>query len=343
VSDDLTPELAGGEIQELPALLKSAALREHVKDFNLLDSTHFGQAVSNEAAAGWVKHPASPVLGGALGTCFDVTVLKETGLYRMWFSWRPRESVALVESRDGVTWSQPVIVLGPTDKTGWEGRINRPVVLKRKDTYHMWYTGQSREKSWIGYATSVDGRGWQRMSAKPVLSPEAPWEKVAVMCPHVLWDEESKRFRMWYSGGEQYEPDAIGYATSHDGRHWEKLPSNPVFESDPRKKWEQNKVTACQIVRHADWHLMFYIGFEHKDLARIGLARSRDGITGWKRHPANPIISPTPGAWDAKSCYKPFALFEKQNDRWLLWYNGRSEGEMIGLAIHDGEDLGFAE
>ena len=161
------------------------------------------------------------------------------------------------------------------------------------------------------------------------------------MCPHVEWNHEKKLFRMWYSGGEQYEPDAIGYATSKDGINWEKFPSNPIFKADPKKKWEQNKVTACQIVRNGGWHLMFYIGFEHKHLARIGLARSRDGITGWERHPANPIISPTPGAWDGESCYKPFAVFERQNNRWLLWYNGRSKGEMIGLAIHHSEDLGF--
>ena len=29
------------------------------------------------------------------------------------------------------------------------------------------------------------------------------------MCPHVEWDGEKKQFRMWYSGGDNYEPDAI--------------------------------------------------------------------------------------------------------------------------------------
>ena len=37
---------------------------------------------------------------------------------------------------------------------------------------------------------------------------------------------------------------------------------------------------------------MFYIGFRDQDHAQIGLARSKDGITGWQRHPANPIIRP---------------------------------------------------
>jgi hypothetical protein len=80
------------------------------------------------ASAGWRKYEGNPVLGGSLGTCFDVTLLQEKDLYRMWFSWRPKDSVALTESRDGVRWSEPQIVLGPN--RGRLGRpINRPAVV----------------------------------------------------------------------------------------------------------------------------------------------------------------------------------------------------------------------
>jgi sucrose-6-phosphate hydrolase SacC (GH32 family) len=213
-------------------------------------------------------------------------------------------------------------------------------VLRRGDMYHLWYTGQARGRSWIGYATSPDGKTWDHKSDRPVLASERPWEKVAVMCPHVLWDEGSKVYRMWYSAGEQYEPNAIGYATSHDGLTWTKHPDNPVFHPDRNADWEKHKVTACQVIRHGDWHLMFYIGFQDEQHARIGLARSRDGITGWKRHPSNPILRPDRGQWDHDACYKPFAILDQ--GRWLLWYNGRRGGvEQIGLAVHEGEDLGF--
>jgi predicted GH43/DUF377 family glycosyl hydrolase len=258
----------------------------------------------------------------------------------MWFSWRPKRSIALVESPDGIAWGAPTIVLGPRKASGWEDDVNRPVVLKNGGRYQMWYTGQAKGKSWIGYATSQDGKTWERAGDRPVLSPERPWEKVAVMCPHVLYDERAKVYRMWYSGGEQYEPNAIGYATSKDGRTWERHPDNPVFRPAPKNAWEKDRVTACQVVRRGDWHLMFYIGFRDRDHAQIGLARSRDGITGWQRHTANPILRPGKGQWDADAVYKPYALFDGK--RWLLWYNGRRGGvEQIGLAFHDGEDLGF--
>jgi hypothetical protein len=51
-----------------------------------------------QTAAGWVKSEKSPVLGGSLGTCFDIAVLREDGRYRMWFSWRPKKSIALTVS-----------------------------------------------------------------------------------------------------------------------------------------------------------------------------------------------------------------------------------------------------
>jgi predicted GH43/DUF377 family glycosyl hydrolase len=280
------------------------------------------------------------VLGGDLGTCFDISVLKEGDRYRMWFSWRRKKSIALVESKDGIQWNNPLVVLGPNDKTEWENDLNRPVVLKNGSRYQMWYTGQARGKSWIGYATSRDGKKWQRRSGKPVLSPEKPWEKVAVMCPHVLYDKEGKLYRMWYSGGEQGEHNAIGYATSPDGMKWTKHKDNPVFRPDPKNAWEKDRVTGCQVIRQGGWHLMFYIGFRDESHAQIGLARSRDGITGWQRHPANPVIRPGKDKWDHDAVYKPYALFDGR--RWLLWYNGRKAGvEQIGVAMHQGEDLGF--
>jgi Glycosyl hydrolases family 32 N-terminal domain len=295
-------------------------------------------------SAGWHKYSSNPVLGGELGTCFDISVLKKGNEYLMWFSWRPKQSIALVKSNDGVHWTDPVIVLGPNRKSGWEDGVNRPVVIERSDGYHMWYTGQAHHQSWIGYATSKDGIHWERMSPKPVLSPAAPWEKVAVMCPDVIWDGSVNVYRMWYSGGDNYEPDTIGYATSPDGLHWTRFAENPIFRPDENNQWEQQRVTACQVVHIGNWYYMFYIGFRDINHAQIGLARSRDGISNWQRLPGNPIIRAglSNHAWDHDACYKPYAVWDGSRKRWLLWYNGRNgHFEQIGLAIHYGKNLGF--
>jgi predicted GH43/DUF377 family glycosyl hydrolase len=276
-------------------------------------------------------------------------MLVEDSRYLMIFSWRPKKSIALSESADGIQWSAPVIILGPRpSEQGWENDLNRPAVVKKDSVYHMWYTGQLPGKlpravdgrSWIFYASSRDCIHWERTSLEPVIYAEEPWEKVAVMCPHVIWDKQAELFKMWYSGGEQYEPNAIGYATSPDGLHWTKYPANPIFFADPSHAWEQHKVAGCQVVHKDGWYLMFYIGYWDEDTAQIGLARSRDGISGWERHPANPIIAPSENQWDGDACYKPFAVFDGKC--WRLWYNGRNSAlEQIGLVVHEGENLGF--
>jgi predicted GH43/DUF377 family glycosyl hydrolase len=253
---------------------------------------------------------------------------------------RPKKSIALVESKDGRHWGDPEIVLKPNDKTRWEDDINRPVVIRDGDGYRMWYTGQARGRSWIGLASSADGRTRERASDRPVLSADAPWEKVAVMCPHVIHDGAANLYRMWYSAGEQGEPDAIGYASSADGKTWAKHAGNPVFKPDPASAWEKDRVTGCQVVPQAEGFLMFYIGFRDVEHAQIGVARSKDGVSGWRRHPANPIIRPGSGRWDHDAVYKPYAIYD--GGQWLLWYNGHRGGaEQIGLALHQGEDPGF--
>lgn len=297
------------------------------------------QAAEN-CRGGWKKLPGSPVLGGDLGTCFDISVVEQEGVYKMYFSWRPVQCIAMAESRDGIHWSEPVKVLLPrATAQGWEDDLNRPGVLYKDGIYHMWYTGQYKPgkpdgTSHIFYAVSTDGIHFSRKTVEPVLCPELLWEKDAVMCPHVIWEGDT--YKMWYSGGEQYEPNALGYAESTDGLHWIKHPDNPIFQADPASAWEQHKVTACQVIRQENGYTMLYIGFFNEDYAQIGLAHSDDGIHKWRRYPQNPIIAPTPGSWDADACYKPFAL--PKNNGWILWYNGRRGGmEQIGAAYKAGD------
>ena len=296
--------------------------------------------------AGWEKFEGNPVLGGSYGVCFDISVLETDGGYHMYFSWRTRKSIAVTDSRDGFSWSEPEICLAPRPTPqGWENDLNRPAVVYRKGIYHMWYTGQFHSgdrggTSHIFYAVSEDGIHFQRKQDEPVLWPEEPWEKSSLMCPDVMWDEEEQLYKMWYSGGEKYEPNAIGYAVSKDGIHWEKRAGNPVFQADPENPWEQHKAAGCHVIKLDGEYLMFYIGYQNEDYAQIGLAKSKDGVSGWMRHPENPIIAPDPGAWDGEACYKPYAIYD--GNRWMLWYNGRKgHVEQIGVAVHEGWELGF--
>jgi beta-1,2-mannobiose phosphorylase / 1,2-beta-oligomannan phosphorylase len=140
---------------------------------------------------------------------------------------------------------------------------------------------------------------------------------------------------MWYSAGEQYEPDAIGYATSPDGIAWEKHRLNPVFAPSSSCPWERDRVAGMHVLKDEGFYYGFYIGFaDGFEKSCVGLARSRDGVTDWQRALGNPVILPgVSGAWDDCNVYKPFVIRNK--DRWMLYYNAsrRSDRlEQVGLA-----------
>ena len=238
-------------------------------------------------------------------------------------------------SADGIHWDEPQITLEMDTSTG-ENNLNRNCVIPdpKGEGYLMWYSSQYWEgahgKSWIGIARSDDGIHFERFYKDPVLVPEMEFEKESVMNPFVMY--ENGKFRMWYAAGETYEPNAICYAESDDGIHWEKYAGNPMFCCEPENEYEQNRIGAVQILKEEGGYLMFYIGYRDIHTACICAARSKDGITGWHRVPENPLVTPTPGTWDEHSCYKP-GVIRADDGTYHIWYNGRRDGdEFIGYA-----------
>lgn len=288
----------------------------------------------------FVKYENNPVLGSKeLGTCFDVYVTRENGRYRMDFSWRYKKALAVTFSDDGINWEEPQITLQNNLESGWEDDINRNCVLKIDGKYKMWYTGQARGYSFIGYAESDDGIHFERPLKEPVLISERAWEGFSVMNPCVLY--EDGLYRMWYAAGETYEPNVLAYAESTDGINWTKSKINPIFVADKENTYEQDRVGGCQVIKTEDMgYVMFYIGYENIDKAQICIARSKDGITQWEKSPANPIVAPDEGKWDADACYKPSFLWNEEENKWMLWYNGRNKiDEFIGYVYKEGRDL----
>ncbi|MCT9931158.1 hypothetical protein N5079_13115 [Planotetraspora sp. A-T 1434] len=294
------------------------------------------------AGTGWTKFARNPVLGKNYGTAFDTSMLHENGVYKMWFSWRNANAIAYVQSVDGISWTKPRSVLSGIPDT-WEQEINRPSVIynSRLGMYQMWYTGQNGISK-IGYATSTDGITWTRSARNPVMRAGNAWEKNTVLNPSVLWNSRSNVYQMWYAAGFDYEPKAIGYATSADGVTWVKSDRNPVLTANPAKIWEKDRVSGASVFQQSDgYYYMFYIGYTNIDRSAIGIARSRDGVT-WQRMPTNPIVGPVRGTWECDADYKPSVLWEDVSQSWKLWYNGRCGApEQQGLALHRGSSLGF--
>ena len=95
------------------------------------------------------------------------------------------------------------------------------------------------------------------------------------MIPHVIYDDDEKLFKMWYSAGETYEPDVICYATSKDGINWAKYKNNPIFRPNKIKSsLDFYKVGGSDVHRISkNKYLMFYIGYSDINTARIFLQK----------------------------------------------------------------------
>jgi predicted GH43/DUF377 family glycosyl hydrolase len=279
-------------------------------------------AAALRGAERWDKYPGNPVLGGELGTCFDMSVDVRDGLHRMWFSWRPRRGIGYAESRDGLNWTarEDVVLRGNADDPAESIEVTRPYVLVEGNQLTMWYAAHGERSVVIARADSRDGIEWERQGV--VLEPTLPWEKAALMCPSVIRDGDG-RYHMWYSGGERYEPDAIGYATSWDGILWKRVQEEPVLRAGAPGTWEADRVAGAHVFRVGVWLYSAYIGFaDGFEDSAIGIARSRDGVN-WERHSNNPVVTRgAAGEFDSINVYKPFVVVD--GEEWRMWFNASS-------------------
>ena len=95
----------------------------------------------------------------------------------MYLSWRIKGSIALSLSKDGINWSNLETVLDKGNKTSQEIIVNRASVVLLNKKFYIWYTGQYKGKSEIGFAISKDGYNFIKYINNPVMIPEFDFEK----------------------------------------------------------------------------------------------------------------------------------------------------------------------
>ncbi|MGO8946417.1 MAG: hypothetical protein ACLQUY_01880 [Ktedonobacterales bacterium] len=278
----------------------------------------------------WTYSPANPVLRVSPGWDAEATydpwaVRRSDGSLWLYYSTRGRQPLSIglaidaSGSGDALVNSPNPVCMPPVDSPYG---LSRPSVVQQPDgTWRLWYSTTSTVPGWIGTATSPDGRVWTLYEG-PVLVPNYAWEKQAVQCPNVWHDSQAGIYHMWYSGGDAYEPDAVGHATSSDGITWIRASDQPIF-TPGKSAWEDYKIGSFAVQRLGDWYYAFYNAFQARPfVSRVGVARSRDGVTGWTRNPANPIlVRGRSGSWDAGMIYKPCALWNDTRQRWDVWFN----------------------
>jgi len=148
-----------------------------------------------------------------------------------------------------------------------------------------------------------------RYHGNPVMSRGAAgeWDDLRVDNPWVIYDTESRNYKMWYSGQAFADPaprrQRIGYATSPDGITWTKDAGNPIFD-DP--DW-LSTATPMVIKRGegANPYKMIYEATSGPTDPRLGALRAAESANGLNWTILG-TITPTSliGPWDPRSFWR---------------------------------------
>jgi len=175
----------------------------------------------------WQRDTANPIILPTGGQSWDNKSIGTPSVlwmgpedYRMWYAGIGTQSsiyIGYATSVNGIDWTRHAAnpVLMPNTSQKWEAsHVSTPRVLFHGDKFHMFYVGvNSSSIQSIGYATSLDGITWTRMSPSPVLvtGDYYSWDCNTLGDHTVIFDGD--HYRLWYSaqgpGGW-----LIGYAIS---------------------------------------------------------------------------------------------------------------------------------
>lgn len=153
-------------------------------------------------------------------------MLFERGVWTMWYGsgtgwveidgkFEPTYQIKLAYSDDGVAWRQTNHVCIP--KLDELEANTRPAVLRTQDGYEMWFCYRSSrgyrdgEGSYrIGYATSLDGRTWDRRPDPDGLAPTGEgWNSATMAYPSVVVDGARK---IMFHNGDGFGRSGVGVA-----------------------------------------------------------------------------------------------------------------------------------
>jgi predicted GH43/DUF377 family glycosyl hydrolase len=207
--------------------------------------------------------------------------------------------------RDWTRLSTDPIMAPRRDGFESAGTFNPAVIKTKKDKqFVMLYRAQDHKgTSSLGYATSDDGTHFLRR-AKPVMNPEAPYEKGGgVEDPRLV--EIGSTYYLTYTGYNNV--DGIGpggkdaqlcLATSDDTVHWKRQGIiMPAYKGKWNVGWTKSGAIVPRKIGGKYW--MYYLGDARGQSSQMGVASSED-LIHWTDALDRPILSSRPGSFDSR-------------------------------------------
>lgn len=220
-----------------------------------------------------------------------------------------------------------------TDDSYEQSFAKDPDVVRFGDRYLMYYSiNRGRDGIAVGIAESDDLTNWKKVGE---VLPETQYERKGLAAPGALVrDGKVHLFYQTYGNGRN---DAICHATSTDGIHFERNPSNPIFK--PTGNWNCGRAIDADVIEH-DGQLLLYCATrdpEMKIQKLVVAAAPIDSDWGrdkWTQLCDDSILEPNL-PWEGKCIEAPTLC--KHDGRLYMFYAGayNNAPQQIGCAVSD--------
>jgi predicted GH43/DUF377 family glycosyl hydrolase len=181
---------------------------------------------------------------------------------------------------------------------------------------------------------------WERLSSKPVISPQgADFESAGTFNPAVV--EKDGKIVMLYRAQDNKGTSRLGYAVSDDGIHFQRS-TNPVL--GPEAPYEKGGGTEDpRLVEIKGTYYLTYTGYNNVDGvgpgkrdAQLCLATSKD-LIHWVRQGV--ILPAYRGAWNVGWTKSGAILPEKVNGKYWMYYFGDATDTAGEMGVASSDDL----
>jgi beta-1,2-mannobiose phosphorylase / 1,2-beta-oligomannan phosphorylase len=250
--------------------------------------------------------------------------------------------VALLALAGGVAASdKPAMLWGDSSRLG-RPFAKDPSVIRWQGRYWLYYSScpyakelapPEAPKGWaIGIAASNNLVDWQKVGE---ILPEQECEKNGIVNGRVILLDG--KLHLFYNTYGNSAKDALCHATSSDGLHFVRDPSNPIWH--PTGSWNNGRAIDCDVLEHGGQLLLYYATRDPSGKVQmlhvVGAPRKSDfGRDCWRSLSDGPVLKPEL-PWEKKCIEAPSVLM--RGDRVVLFYGGgyNNDPQQIGVATSD--------
>lgn len=211
-----------------------------------------------------------------------------------------------------------------------------PHVIAWKGKFLMYYSIPPHQdknypaKGWnIGIAESIDLIHWEKTGE---ITPAGVYEQKGLCAPCAL--VIGNKVHLFYQTYGNGKDDAICHASSDDGIHFERNPTNPVFK--PTGEWNCGRAIDAEVVRFRDRYLMYFATRDplyENQIQGVATAPLNTNFNReeWTQLTDRPIMVPEYG-WEQK-CVEGASVIQRGDDLYMFYAGAYNNSpQQIGVA-----------